>query len=487
MSNIIRQLTLAACLVTILGGGFSSAAAQQLSLPVSSDRVSRVDTLPLLKIEQNVLPPVVVPGPNAHEDLTAYFAASNPQLHGRFKQICALYERGSPRPYRAITLVAGDAGIGKTFLKKEIYSKGLPAEAVFKLDIREQYEQWHQAGLVHRKPDLQCEDVVLNTLLAANNPADRLLCGILEAQSASFYLIDSLDELHPDEYLPTLEQIEQFVSSNKNEFVHLVVFGRPCAFIQYWKARRSELKTQNIELYVLQPPQLRTTGDLLVSSWNYASFKYGVAWSLPDGKTAPLALKDYTAWSAEGFVRSGRFQDISMMENQEITPRVQHALVQCAQQYRSVGPLLCNLAGNSIIREIVARHVLQNMPFDEHQMMADYFDAWLERDYESDGRPSHAHPDHVELYLQLLEQVAVRYLRENRVDGEGYFVVSENDQIQLTHDGRQLSFPVQRILDRSGMKHIDPRQTDQLRYRFEPIWLHRFLVEQYNGRVAAGR
>jgi hypothetical protein len=37
------------------------------------------------------------------------------------------------------------------------------------------------------------------------------------------------------------------------------------------------------------------------------------------------------------------------------------------------------------------------------------------------------------------------------------------------------------------MKHIDPRQTDQLRYRFEPIWLHRFLVEQHNGRVAAGR
>ncbi len=474
-------------MIAILIGTWSVAVGQPRKPPASAARPSRIDAAPLLKIEQTLLPPALVVGLPAQEDLPAYFAAANPQLRDRLERIRKLYEAGSPRPYRAITLVAGDAGIGKTFLKKEVFSKKYPAEAVFKFDIREQYEQWQKEGTVQRKPDLQSGDIVINTLLATTDPQDRPFSQLLSAHSACFYVIDSLDEVHPNDYLKTLQQIEEFAFSTNNDFVHVVVFGRPCAFIQYWQGTNRQQRARDIELFMLSSPQFRTTGDLLVSSWNYALFKLEAGWSLPDGKSAPLTLNDYMEWSNEGFARSGRFQDIAMKESQEITPRVQDALVQYAQQYRTLGPPLNNLAGNSIIRDIVARQVLHDMPFDEHKMMAAYFDAWLERDYESDGRPSYAHPEHVELYLQLLEQIAVKYLAENRVDGEGFFAVSDSDQIRLTQGGRQLSFPVQRILDRSGMEHFDPRQIGPLKYRFEPIWLHRFLVEQYNDRLGAGR
>ena len=444
-----------------------------------------IDTTPLLRIEQRVLPPALVEGPNSQPNLSAYYTAANPQLSDRLEQIRHLYQSHTGRPYRAITLVAGDAGIGKSFLKKQVFSKEYPRSAVFKLDIRQQYEQWYKEGIVQRQPDLQCGDVVINTLLASKPPQAKLILPILNAQTASFYVIDSLDEVHPDEYVSILEQIESFVQSTDNDFVHVVVFGRPCAFLEYGKKTHGASAIIDSALFMLQPPQFRTTGDLLVSSWNYASYAYDVAWVSPGGKRSPLLLQDYREWAQAGFTRTGKFHDISMKANQEIAQPVQTALEQDAQRYRTLEPLLHNLAGNSIIRHIITQQTLHDLPFDEHQMMESFFDAWLERDYESDGRPSYAHPEHVELYLQLLERVAVKYLVEGRLDEDGYFPVSDSDQVQVTDENRQLVFPVRRILDRSGMKHIDPCRTGPLKYRFEPIWLHRFLVDRYNSRIQA--
>ncbi len=446
---------------------------------------SPVDTSPLLKIEHAVLPPALVPGPHSQEDLTAYFVAANPELRDRLATICGLFERSPEASCRAITLVAGDAGVGKSFLKKECFKKKFAQEAVFKMDLREQYEEWEKEGTVARRPDLACGDLVLNTLLARSDTQSRPISQLLGSQSANFFVIDSLDEVHPDEYLSTLEQIEEFVATTKTQFVHVVVFGRPFAFVEYWRSRQADAGARNIQLFMLSPPQLQTTGDLMVSSWNYTVFKYGAGWPTSDGQVTPLSLQDYLEWAQDGFSRSGRFERIVLKENQDVSPRVQDALASYAQQYRSLGPLLYNLAGNAIAREIVAQQVLHGMPFDEHQMMSSFFDAWLERDYRSDGRPSFAHSKHVELYVHLLEQVAVKYLSEKRLDREGYFAVANNDVIRLNYDHHIIEFPVRQILDRSGMKHLDPRQVGELKYRFEPIWLHRLLVEQHNSRLGA--
>ena len=111
-----------------------------------------------------------------------------------------------------------------------------------------------------------------------------------------------------------------------------------------------------------------------------------------------------------------------------------------------------------------------------------YFDAWLERDYASDHRPSPSNPVHLDLYLDALESIAVKYLTENLVDDSGYFPVAEGSTIEVEHDGQRLSFPIQQVLDRSGMKHVDPRISGVPRYRFEPIWFHRLLIDRYNDR-----
>ena len=82
-----------------------------------------VDTLRLKIVEENVLTTRLVPGPAQHTSLVDYFTASNNELVYRFRHAREVYERGTPRPFRMITLVAGSAGVGKTFLKNEIFSR----------------------------------------------------------------------------------------------------------------------------------------------------------------------------------------------------------------------------------------------------------------------------------------------------------------------------------------------------------------------------
>lgn len=59
-----------------------------------------------------------------------------------------------------------------------------------------------------------------------------------------------------------------------------------------------------------------------------------------------------------------------------------------------------------------------------------------------------------------------------------------DDVIVVQEQGRTLQFPAYRILDRSGLKHSDPREPGSRRYRFEPFWCHRLLVERFNDRIA---
>ena len=48
------------------------------------------------------VPPPIVPGPRAHEELKDYFVAANLELQSRLERIRSLYEQGRARPLRAV-------------------------------------------------------------------------------------------------------------------------------------------------------------------------------------------------------------------------------------------------------------------------------------------------------------------------------------------------------------------------------------------------
>lgn len=470
---------------TLVFGGSGGAEGRE---PAGLPARAAIDTSRLQEIEQRVLPPLLVSGPAQHDTLPAYYWAANRALRERFEHARSVYEAGTPRPYRAVTLVAGAAGVGKSFLKDEAFRKDYPASAVCKFDLKELFATWQAEGKTVLKPDLACGPVVLNPMLSLADPRRRDLVQHLESKPAAFYVIDSLDEIHPDDYLAVLEQIEEFVARGGRGFVHVVVFGRSLAFRDYWRATASRAGGESPALFVLQPPVFRTTGDLLVSSWNYHSWKYKLKWAPDGGELSPLPLDAYAEWSEQGFPRSGKFTSVTCLPNDNMTPLVRDALSAWAQSERVVGGVLYNLAGNSLLREIVEQSVREGRPFDELAFMSAYLQKWLERESASENRPSARRPEHLDLYLQLLQSAAVKVLAEGRVDDDGNFPISEEDIVEVDCRGQRLVFPVKRILDRSGLKHFDPRQPGPPKYRFEPLWMHRLLVEMHNERVrrAAG-
>ncbi|MCO6458589.1 MAG: hypothetical protein J5I93_25055 [Pirellulaceae bacterium] len=476
-------------LVLVCGCGLVTGRLTAQEGPGGSEAASRltpIDTSWLRAIEERLLPEVIVPGPAAHADLSAYYTAANPALLERFAAARKLYEAPRLRSVRRLTLVAGDAGVGKSFLKREAFGKNDPAGAVCKLDIRELYQEWLAAGLTEARPDLRDGDVVLNRLLAVKDRDRPLVSDYLAARPAAIYVIDSLDEIHPDDHGWFFDQLEQFVFSGQRDFRHVVVFSRPLAFHQRWQPLAERHERGEVELHWLHPPRLRTTGDLLVSTWNYLGYRHKLRWR-PEGgdELVPMSLQDFTGWSQAGFHRSGSYSSVTLDDESPYTTQVHATMLDWTQRHRVLIAPLWNLAGNSLLRETIERRLRQDSEpaFDERTWMLDFLHAWLRRDTQSDDRPSLAKPEYLALYVELLERVAVRYARPDLVDDQGFFQVAPEDRIELTRAGRQLSFSVERILNRSGMKHLELGGRDVARYRFEPIWFHRLLVEMHNDRL----
>jgi len=72
---------------------------------------------------------------------------------------------------------------------------------------------------------------------------------------------------------------------------------------------------------------------------------------------------------------------------------------------------------------------------------------------------------------------------EGRLDERGFLTVRDTDTVSVDYRGELAEVPVYRILNRSGLKFIDPREPGTRSYRFEPVWFHRLLVEKHNDRV----
>ncbi len=443
-----------------------------------------VKTAKLRKIEDRVLPPALSEGPAAHETLPEYYWAANGPILKRLEQSKNAYHSQQDRPFRSVTLIAGVTGVGKTFLKGEVVDRSIARDDIFKCDLRELYEQWEGQGLIEQRRDLYSGDLVINTLPAIRDQRDQPLKKLLATQTAHFYIIDSLDEVHPDDYVTTLRQVVEFAFEADRPFVHVVVLGRPFAFRKYWQTCCSQYERYDVKLLMLNAPQLRTTGDLLVSSWNYHTWKYKLQFKGDDGELVMMPLEDYLAWKESGFRREGRFSTVECEPNDDMDADVQQALHEIARKYRVTMPMLQNLAGNSILREIIGQRALKGHDFDESEVAIAYLAAWMDRENKADDRPARSDPEHLALYVQLLAKIANKYLDAGQVDEEGFFEVAESDTVSIDVQGKTYSFPVERTITHSGLKQVDPRIPGVPKYRFYPIWIHRLLVEPSHQRLA---
>ncbi len=438
----------------------------------------------LRQIEARVLPLLLVAGPPRNETLADYYTDANVPLRARFDEAVGAFNSGKPSRFQALTIVAGSAGVGKTFVKQNVYRDWIPEDQIWKVDIRQWFGELADQGLAELKPDVCHGDQVINRLLSLKPAGREEFIRRLRRHARAFVVIDSLDEIHPHDYFFVLAELERFALRGDRQFIHVVIFGRPLVFREYWRDRRSEGIPNGLQGFVLNPPDFRTTGDLLVSSWNYNCWKYGLSRVAIDGETRSMRLADFQQWCDRDFVTTGEFADVTFEQNKSMCPQVRDELRQWSMQHRVVAAALPNLAGNSIVREIVQQRVERGQAFDEAEFMDEFFQRWLERDTQSDDRPSRLKPQHLELYVKLLEAVAAKYVNEHRVNGQGYFDVIDDDVVVVEHQDATVSVPVRRLLNRSGLVNLDPVLPVASRYRFEPFWFHRHLLSKHYQRQA---
>ena len=454
------------------------------------------DLVRLKQIERVVLPPRLEVGPRDHDEIVDYYCEANAALRDRLAEAKDVFASRKRLPFRAMTVVAGSAGVGKTFIKRRVYSD-VPRSDVWKFDIRELFDELAQQGFAEATPDLRHGDRVFNRLIRLTPAGRQEFARMLTSNSAAFVVADSLDEIHPDDYRFVLEQLEQISINSSREFVHLVVFGRPLSFRDYWLHRQdasdevarddraanagvAENGNGEPRSFLLNKPRLRTTGDLMVSNWNYDCWKHRLH-LVSDGETRPMPLKDYQRWCADSFCSSADYTDVTYEANPHMTREAHDLLERLATSEEVVASVLSNLAGNEIARDILVEQMRRGEDFDDYRFRSEFLSRWLERDTRSDGRPSRLQPENLDLYLRLLEAIAARFADENRLDDLGYFEVSPDERVSVRHEGQSMSVPVLDVLDRSGLVTADVA-THAQRYRFEPFWFHRHLVQMHQER-----
>ena len=467
--------------ITVLTGFHRPMLAQEgvSPSPVAVSPVS-VGTQPyalarLERIEAQQLPSALVAGPAQHTSLPAYYEAANQDLADRLSACKSCFESDPNSPMHRMTLISGVAGAGKTFLKGMVFRKDYPQGTVHKFDLRELYELWQEQGLVEPRPDLANQGLTLNQLPAVKGPRTDQILDYLNQQSGNFYVIDSLDEIHPDDSQWVLEQIEQFTFESSKPFLHVVVLGRGSSFRNYWVKHHQDRPREDLALFNLGAPQFRTTGDLQVSTWNYHCFRNRLAWSQPD--RGPFTLENFIAWEASDFRRTGSFKNVSLTTDTAVDATIEKTFAQWTQARPYLGDMLRNLAGNSMIREIAFARISDNQNCGEAAIKRAYIRACLERNAGSHGRPTSDDKELGGVYLQLLTSIAERMTQPHRLNDQGYFAPHAGETINVVHEGREYTFPVQQVLDRSGLIYVDALQTDRPTYRFEPLWVHRALLE----------
>lgn len=434
----------------------------------------------LKSLERQFLPARLIVGEPRCEEIVDYYWDANPELEFELKS-AKLKFNNSNADHRRLILVAGPAGVGKTFIKRGVYD-GLSRAVLRKFDARELLEAYRDRGFAEFEPDLHHGSTVFNKMLTLTPAGREHFCREMLECGANFVVVDSLDEIHPRDYVFVLQTLEKLVHPSRSGFAQVVVFGRPFCFEAYWQLHQREGSDAAavVRGYMLRKPEFRTTGDIQVSNWNFDSWKFGLCRRSEESEQV-VCFSDYRAWCDRGFSCDGEFSDIIFDANQHMTVEARQRLNRWISDEPSVAAVISNLAANGMVRDILVDQLQNGREFDERQFMKQFVSRWLKRDTQSDDRPSQIKPEYLDVYLRLLENVAA--ICSSSLHADGTFSVSKDEQVKVPFQGGYIAVSVRDLLNRSGLVTAEPFGEVPGRVRFEPLWLHRFLIGNHAQRT----
>ena len=193
-----------------------------------------------------------------------------------------------------------------------------PSEG-YEIDVRELFDEY-ESGCAQDTADLCAGKIVFNQMLALTPQGRSRFEKQVLTSSARFIVVDSLDEVHPTDYVFILRTLERWTRSGDCNFAQVVVFGRPFSFADYWSQSRGEPGCDIVRGFTLKKPEFRTTGDIQVSNWNFDSWKFGLRRG-GQGKLEPFSFSEYQDWCERGFPRDGEFSNIVFEQNRHMNSK----------------------------------------------------------------------------------------------------------------------------------------------------------------------
>lgn len=352
-----------------------------------------------------------------------YLTESNGATKKRIEEIA----RGDHRP--GATFVIGAAGIGKSWLVDEWnQEKGWPVVDFKKKTLLEKIPDWIEElvdlvpiqGSAEGAPRSTMPSI-RSEVMAQANFVDTLL-ERYQCSEAPVILFDSLDELHA---ACSVQLIDALLQSAKDHGRHYLLMGRPEAFAlfstrtaQPWKSFFVRQRIEPVSTY---------SADVV----------YALIANARDYKDEP-AFNETLAQNVVKFLANNHNLSETISN-----PTNGRFLAECV-----AGP------GSDARKSVLS--------------------AMLRRNKESHGRPSVDD----ETYLLLLSAIAKKYLGSISVKSEGYFEVPYGDKVSvMLPGGGSASYLVEGVLDHSGIGYRHPESFNNPRYRFTPIWIHRYLAE----------
>jgi hypothetical protein len=426
-----------------LGPSLSRLFEQPSPSPTTAAPVSPVNLRPLCEAEKAEYGHLSIrKGEAQHHTLLEYYEAANPNLFGLISSIATDAKNGIPR--HAMTLIYAPAGIGKSFVVDKIQEQ-FGFTNVLRLDTLKSH-----MNVMQQQADLHVYSgfsFTFSTMPAFKTPlrdfgALLRLFRIDHTQAPRrVIIVDSLDEVYPDDATRILELAQQFVDDDRHRrrggFLQIFVFGRPEGFYEFLSGPHA--KPSLSKQIRLDMPRYQTSGDIQFLVRDQETFKGHEPDSTTTSYVFELLRKPFL---------------VATMRNLSLA--------------------------NVLIDEAADLHGAS-----DETVKKTILDAMLNRNKKSHGRPGSEAP----VYLEMLEEAAAKYASV-RAGMKGQFLVSPLDTVPVSISMNDIqkkgAVLVEDLLSRSGLVFLDPADTLNLRYQFEPLWLHRYLVELFNKHISTG-
>jgi hypothetical protein len=391
---------------------------------------------------------------------------ANPDMHSKMLALLSL-----PDNRGFLLLIHACAGFGKSFivegvLRQACASRGLECVVVRLKSVATATDQRGKsvAELLpfkgREEPDLIASNgsasLVINSLPSVHLAEGSLpaLLQVVGATPDKVVIIDDLDEISSSSATRVLDEIRGLRIANPSW--RFVVMGRTEAVSPYLAHYGAKLDDVEYLRHPLATPDF-FLGDIDLRVANF------LHWHIDERKRHPV---------------------VKVASQEHVTSTTAYL-----QSWIHAQPSLWLSMGTATASgALIERSFNSSFPTSEADSMSQAEDPreWLAavifgRNSDSHNRPSMKDTGtKKDLYFRALYKIAAESV--DRIDKNGFFSLPDPGTVRVDDYVMQS----EAALHRSGVVSVYPADNYACRYRFEPLWIHRYLAEKFNSLIARG-